>query len=52
MASRPVTNHADMSPAPSQLMRPGARTGDSGTKRYVAMVAATDMTSGIQYNQW
>ncbi len=33
MASRPVTSQADMSAAPSQLMRPGARTGDSDTNR-------------------
>ena len=52
MASRPVTSQADISPAPSQLMRPGARTGDSGTKTKVAMVAAADMISGIQNSQW
>src|ERR1700759_2893541 len=31
MASSPVTNQADMRRAPGQLMRPDARTGDSGT---------------------
>ena len=33
-------------------MRPGERTGDSGTKAKVAMVAATDMIRGIQNSQW
>ena len=33
-------------------MRPGARTGDSGTKTKVAIVAATDIISGIQKSQW
>ncbi len=33
MASRPVTSQADIRAAPSQLMRPGARTGDSDTNR-------------------
>jgi len=29
-------------------MRPGARTGDSGTKKNVAIVAAKDMAMGTQ----
>ena len=33
-------------------MPPGARTGDSGTKKKVAIVAPTDMISGIQKSQW
>ena len=52
MASRPVTSQPDIRPAPIQLMRPGARTGDSGTKRKVAMVAVTDIINGIQNSQW
>ena len=52
MASSPVTSQPDINTAPSQLMRPGERTGDSGTKANVAMVAATDMISGIQNSQW
>ncbi len=46
-----MTNQPDIKRAPIQLMRPGARTGDSGTKMKVAIVAATDMTSGIQNSQ-
>ena len=52
MASRPVTSQADMRRAPSQLMRPGARTGDSGTNTKVATVAMADMIIGIQKSQW
>src|ERR1700733_11387790 len=52
MASRPVTSQADIRPAPSQLMRPGARTGDSGTNTKVAIVAVADMIIGIQKSQW
>ena len=52
MASSPVTSQPDIRTAPSQLMRPGERTGDSGTKTKVAMVAVTDMTSGTQKSQW
>src|ERR1700684_2754418 len=52
MASRPVTNQAVMRAAPSQLIRPGDRTGDSETNKKVAMVAIADMTIGIQNNQW
>ncbi len=52
MASRPVTSQADIRPAPSQLMRPGARTGDSGTNTNVAIVAVADMIIGIQKSQW
>src|ERR1039458_9998086 len=51
-ATRPVTNQDDMKRAPSQLIRPGARTGDSGTKRKVATVARSVMTRGIQKSQW
>ncbi len=52
MASSPVTNQADMRNAPGQLIRPDARTGDSGTNTKVAIVAAADMIRGIQKSQW
>src|SRR5579862_9885912 len=37
--------------AAPQLMRPGTRTGDSGTKRHVQKAAGTMTTSGIQNSQ-
>jgi hypothetical protein len=37
-----------MSAAPSKFTRPGTRTGDSGTKRWIATVAATSGISGSQ----
>src|SRR5665213_4110073 len=52
MASSPVTSQADMIDAPTQLTRPGARTGDSGTKRNVVTIAPSDRIKGIQNNQW
>ena len=51
-AIRPVVSQPDMRTAPSQLMPAGARTGDSGTKKKVATVAAADMMSGSQKSQW
>ena len=33
-------------------MRPGERTGDSGTNTNVAMVAVSDIMSGNQKSQW
>ena len=52
MASRPVTSQADMRTAPSQLIRPGDRTGDSEMNTNVATVAIADMIIGIQNSQW
>ena len=51
-ASRPATSQPDMSRAPTVLMRPGVRMGDSGTKSTVVTVAITHITSGIQKSQW
>jgi hypothetical protein len=39
---------ADISAAPVQLTRPGTRTGDSGTKTWIAIVARTIGISGSQ----
>ncbi|HEY8810715.1 MAG TPA: hypothetical protein VIM28_11925 [Solirubrobacterales bacterium] len=41
-----------ISAAAGQLIRPGTRTGDSGTRRQVRTAAATIATSGIQKSQW
>src|SRR4249920_3649774 len=38
--------------APAQLIRPGTRTGDSGTTKYVATVAIAIGISGSQKSQW
>ncbi len=38
--------------AGSQLIRPGLRTGDSGTKKCAATAAATVTIIGIQNSQW
>src|ERR1700691_2313357 len=46
MASRPVTSQADMRAAPSQLIRPGDRTGDSEMNIHPATVAIADMILG------
>ena len=46
--SRIATSQPDSSDAPSQLTRPGLRTGDSGTNSQVATSASTTATSGIQ----
>ena len=51
-ASKPVTSQPDMSSAPSQLMCPPVRTGDSGTKMKVATVAPSAITKGSQNSQW
>ena len=46
------TSHAESIPAPSQLMRPGVLTGDSGTNRTVAVTASATAISGNQNSQW
>ena len=51
-ARSPVTSQPDMKAAPSQLTRPGDRTGDSGTKMKVAMVAGKVIIRGNQKSQW
>lgn len=50
--TRMITKPSDMSAAEVQLTRPGVLTGDSGTKKCVAAVAATIATSGSQKSQW
>ena len=49
---RRATSQADSSTAASQLIRPGVRTGDSGTKIQAHSVAMAAMTIGIQNSQW
>src|SRR4051794_22113531 len=49
---RTITRPADISAAAVQLMWPGDLIGDSGTKTWVATVAATIATSGSQNSQW
>ena len=41
IATSTATSHDDSSAAPTQLTRPGDLTGDSGTKKKVAIVAMT-----------
>ena len=52
IATSTATSHDDSSAAPTQLTRPGERTGDSGTKKKVAIVAMTVAASGNQNSQW
>ncbi len=40
-ATRTAASPSDISAAPAQFTRPGTRTGDSGTNRWVATVATT-----------
>ena len=55
IVSLTATRITDMPPlisvAASQLIRPGTRTGDSGTKRQVQTADTTITTSGTQYSQ-
>src|SRR5581483_6741432 len=50
-ATRTRVMPALISAAASQLMRPGTRTGDSGTNRHVQTVATTSTASGSQKSQ-
>jgi len=50
-ASRAAEMPTVISAAAAQLMRPGTRTGDSGTNRQVKTPAATITISGIQNSQ-
>ena len=50
-ATSSATSHADSSTAGSQLIRPGVRTGDSGTKSTAATAAATVRIIGSQNSQ-
>ena len=43
---------AVISAAAVQLILPGTRTGDSGTKRQVSTADTTITISGIQNSQW
>ena len=52
IATSTATSHDDSSAAPTQLTRPGERTGDSGTKKKVAIVATIVAASGNQNSQW
>ncbi len=47
-----ATSQADSSTAASQLILPGVRTGDSGTKRWAQPAAMRVMIRGIQNSQW
>ena len=47
-----ATSQAESRTAASQLIRPGVRTGDSGTKSCAETAATSVMISGIQNSQW
>ena len=49
---RRATSQADRRTAASQLIRPGVRTGDSGTNSQAARVATAASIIGIQNSQW
>ena len=49
---RSATSHPESRTAPNQLIRPGVRTGDSGTNTWAHTAAITVMISGIQNSQW
>ena len=49
---RRATSQPDRSTAASQLIRPGVRWGDSGTKAQAQTVATTASIIGIQNSQW
>jgi hypothetical protein len=51
-ATSSATSQAPSRSAPGQSIRPGARTGDSGTATAMPIVAATIPTSGNQNSQW
>jgi hypothetical protein len=50
-ATSSATSHADNSTAGSPLIRPGVRTGDSGTNSTADTAAATVMIIGSQNSQ-
>src|SRR3954452_17912637 len=52
IATSTATSHDDSSAGPTQLTRPGERTGDSGTKKKVALGEPTVGASGNQNSQW
>ena len=47
-----ATSQPASSRAPAGLIRPGVRTGDSGTNTTIPTAAATTATSGSQNSQW
>ena len=51
-ATSSATSQADSSTAGSQLIRPGVRTGDSGTNRTADTAATTVRIIGSQNSQW
>ena len=51
-ATSSATSQPDSSTAGSQEMRPGVRTGDSGTSSIAATAATTVRISGSQNSQW
>ena len=51
-ASSSATSQAESSSAGSTLIRPGLRTGDSGTNRCAARAAAIVRIIGSQNSQW
>ena len=51
-ATSSATSHADSSRAGAQLIRPGVRTGDSGTKSTADTAAMIVRTIGSQNSQW
>src|SRR5436190_4909631 len=52
MGTRNATSHPASRIAPSGSMRPGVRTGDSGTNAMIPAVAASTANSGNQKSQW
>ena len=51
-ATSSATSHADSSTAGSQLIRPGVRTGDSGTNSTADTAAMIVRIIGSQNSQW
>ena len=51
-ATSSATSHPDSSTAGGQLIRPAARTGDSGTNSTAAIPAAMVRIIGSQNSQW
>ncbi len=51
-ATSSATSHPDSSTAGSQLIRPGVRTGDSGTNKIAQTAAMTVRIIGSQNSQW
>ena len=52
IARRKHISQSERKTAPAQLMLPGARTGDSGTRRMVATMVSVTTPNGIQNSQW